>query len=251
MKLVRLAAVMACAVPAAASAQQIVLSSNNVIGASSVFAAGAGNSGSPFAPNDARVIGTYSAGNLFNSQLASPGLEQFASGEYFLTGDGDSYPTVANPYVTVDLGTAFNLATFTLFNTSNGFVNDRGTANFTIRGANSVVVDGNNGFTLAGPTVTLVNGTLAQQTSSFAPAAQSFGSLSNTAVRYIQFLPTSATARNLYRPTSYGLNELKVFAGQVNGAVPEPATWAMMIGGFGVMGYTMRRRRPIAVAGLA
>ena len=29
----------------------------------------------------------------------------------------------------------------------------------------------------------------------------------------------------------------------VSGAVPEPATWAMMIGGFGLIGGTMRRRR--------
>jgi hypothetical protein len=29
----------------------------------------------------------------------------------------------------------------------------------------------------------------------------------------------------------------------VNGAVPEPASWAMMIGGFGMVGAAMRRRR--------
>jgi hypothetical protein len=32
------------------------------------------------------------------------------------------------------------------------------------------------------------------------------------------------------------------------GAVPEPATWAMFIGGFGLVGSAMRRRRPVAVA---
>ncbi|WP_341209852.1 DUF1194 domain-containing protein [uncultured Sphingomonas sp.] len=31
---------------------------------------------------------------------------------------------------------------------------------------------------------------------------------------------------------------------EVNGAVPEPATWAMMILGFGVVGAALRRRRP-------
>ncbi|KAB7648798.1 nidogen-like domain-containing protein [Polymorphobacter fuscus] len=30
------------------------------------------------------------------------------------------------------------------------------------------------------------------------------------------------------------------------GAVPEPATWAMLIGGFGMVGGAMRRRRPLA-----
>ena len=32
-----------------------------------------------------------------------------------------------------------------------------------------------------------------------------------------------------------------------SGAVPEPATWAMMLVGFGAMGVSMRRRRPVAL----
>jgi hypothetical protein len=31
-------------------------------------------------------------------------------------------------------------------------------------------------------------------------------------------------------------------------AVPEPATWAMFIGGFGLVGGAMRRRRKLAIA---
>ncbi|PZQ65249.1 MAG: hypothetical protein DI570_02460 [Phenylobacterium zucineum] len=31
------------------------------------------------------------------------------------------------------------------------------------------------------------------------------------------------------------------------GAVPEPATWALMIGGFGMAGATLRRRRQLAI----
>jgi hypothetical protein len=31
-------------------------------------------------------------------------------------------------------------------------------------------------------------------------------------------------------------------------SVPEPATWAMFIGGFGLMGAAMRRRRPVCGA---
>ncbi|MGH6996745.1 MAG: PEPxxWA-CTERM sorting domain-containing protein, partial [Phenylobacterium sp.] len=30
--------------------------------------------------------------------------------------------------------------------------------------------------------------------------------------------------------------------------VPEPATWAMMIAGFGIVGSAVRRRRPAALA---
>ena len=33
----------------------------------------------------------------------------------------------------------------------------------------------------------------------------------------------------------------------VDGAVPEPATWAMMIAGFGVVGASLRRRRSVAL----
>jgi len=35
------------------------------------------------------------------------------------------------------------------------------------------------------------------------------------------------------------------FDAGVSGAVPEPATWALMIGGFGLAGATLRRRRTI------
>ena len=31
------------------------------------------------------------------------------------------------------------------------------------------------------------------------------------------------------------------------GAVPEPATWAMMIAGFGAMGFALRRRPKVSV----
>ena len=34
--------------------------------------------------------------------------------------------------------------------------------------------------------------------------------------------------------------------GVVGGGVPEPATWAMMITGFGLIGMAMRRRRVLA-----
>ena len=33
--------------------------------------------------------------------------------------------------------------------------------------------------------------------------------------------------------------------GQISAAVPEPASWAMMIGGFGLVGAAMRRRLPV------
>ena len=164
MKIKHLALVIAAGLsPVAASAQQIVLSAKNVVGASSVYFQGAGNQGDAFAPNGSRVTGTFGAGNLFNSQLTDPPQEGFFSGDYFLSGDGQSYPTVSNPYVTVDLGKIFSLSSFSLFNTSNGASNDRGTGSFSILGSNSLVADGANGYTLGGAITTLVSGTLAPQ----------------------------------------------------------------------------------------
>jgi hypothetical protein len=37
-----------------------------------------------------------------------------------------------------------------------------------------------------------------------------------------------------------------VLTASTAGAVPEPATWAMMIGGMGVVGGAMRRRRSVS-----
>jgi hypothetical protein len=39
------------------------------------------------------------------------------------------------------------------------------------------------------------------------------------------------------------LDDVSVTGGLVPGGVPEPASWAMMVGGFGLMGAAMRRRR--------
>ena len=48
---------------------------------------------------------------------------------------------------------------------------------------------------------------------------------------------------------SYGPNRLGRVTLEGAGAVPEPASWAMMVGGFGLLGATLRRRKAvIAVA---
>ena len=43
-------------------------------------------------------------------------------------------------------------------------------------------------------------------------------------------------------PLQLRVNELKLASGNAAGAVPEPASWAMMIAGFGLVGAVMRRR---------
>jgi hypothetical protein len=55
-------------------------------------------------------------------------------------------------------------------------------------------------------------------------------------------------ARTLVTNTGFSMDGI-VVVGAAPGAVPEPATWAMMIGGFGMMGASMRyRRRKVAVS---
>jgi hypothetical protein len=54
-------------------------------------------------------------------------------------------------------------------------------------------------------------------------------------------------------PDGYGLIPTTIYAFKISGPdavglVPEPATWAMMIGGFGLAGAAMRRRRMVATA---
>jgi hypothetical protein len=46
-------------------------------------------------------------------------------------------------------------------------------------------------------------------------------------------------------PTALRVDGLSGQAALANGAVPEPATWAMMLLGFGAIGFTMRRRRAV------
>lgn len=54
-------------------------------------------------------------------------------------------------------------------------------------------------------------------------------------------------ARAGYAGYDSKLDAFKLSSVTVN-AVPEPATWAMMISGFGVIGYSMRRRRRVTVS---
>ena len=76
-----------------------------------------------------------------------------------------------------------------------------------------------------------------------------FTATNSAAFGYTNF-STTATALGVstdlafnfrHDPTFFALDNVSVTA--VNGAVPEPATWAMMLIGFGAMGVSMRRRR--------
>lgn len=50
------------------------------------------------------------------------------------------------------------------------------------------------------------------------------------------------------RDSHWAFDVLNASSATQSGAVPEPATWAMMIAGFGLMGASLRRRRVAAAA---
>jgi hypothetical protein len=62
------------------------------------------------------------------------------------------------------------------------------------------------------------------------------------------FIPSTGTA-NGYSELSYSVSSDEAHIFSTNkvsltaAAVPEPATWAMMLFGFGGIGYSMRRKR--------
>ena len=60
----------------------------------------------------------------------------------------------------------------------------------------------------------------------------------------------TGTLKLLYWDTNFGDNteHVAVNIATRGGAVPEPASWAMMIAGFGLSGYLLRRRRALTAA---
>ena len=60
---------------------------------------------------------------------------------------------------------------------------------------------------------------------------------------------TYVLASTYYIDITNGQESHRIVGEAVTGGVPEPATWALMIGGFGLAGVTLRRRR--AASGVA
>ena len=165
--------------------------------------------------------------------------EPAQDGSYWLNSDNGP----ANAYIVIDLGAAFHLGSFDLFNTHNATYNDRGTGAFTIEASNSIAPGAGVGSDLSGTIVTLVTGTLLAANISNDPlVAQTFLSSDPGSYRYIRFSPHSVAASGTpcCGTNVYGLNELRAFDAPLS-TIPEPATLAFLGSGLAVLGLLRKR----------
>jgi len=123
---------------------------------------------------------------------------------------------------------------------------------FTLAGA--AILRINDGYG-AGDSYSLFDGATLLATTSFAPGEGDIDGFDGNAWTDVNFSRLSY----LFGPGSYSLTitgdgaaglpaGFGVRLDSVGSAVPEPATWAMMIGGFGAVGAVARRRRPTLVS---
>lgn len=198
-----LAAVAVASVSIAAGAAQIVLTPTDVIASSGSYA-------------DPQ----FAASNILDDQTGV--ITEPTQANYWLNPDNGP----ANAFITIDLHGRYSHLSFELYNTHNGGYQDRGTGN----------------FTLTSGATTLVSGTLAPEHAGAQPlTAQSFTATDTGKFRYITFNPTSVAVGGspCCGANNYGLNEIRVFGTAV---LPEPASWALMVTGFGLVGVATRRR---------
>jgi hypothetical protein len=205
-----------------AFASQISLSPSNVIGFFGQYSA------------------LFPASSILNHQTGTIN-EPAQDGSYWLNSDNGP----ANAYIVIDLGAAFHLGSFNLFNTHNATFNDRGTGAFSIEASNSIGPGIGTGSDLSGSIVTLVSGTLLSANISSDPlVAQTFLSSDPGSYRYIRFSPHSVAASGTpcCGTNVYGLNELRAFDVPATG-IPEPATVAFLGIGSGLLVLGLLRKR--------
>ena len=158
------------------------------------------------------LSGDFTAGAILDQQTGAITEEVYGLNHWLNSDNGP-----ADAWITIDLGGQYKLGSFDLFNASNGSYGDRGTGSFTLLASNTVAQDGNNGMNLAGTIITVASGQLAAAAPSVERVAQRFASTNEAPVRYLQLRPQSVAAVSPIGPSSYGLNELRVFGA----AVPE------------------------------
>lgn len=188
--------------------------------------------------------GQFTAPSIFNQQTGIIN-EPAQDGSYWLNSDNGP----VNAYIVIDLGAAFHLVSFDLFNTHNANYGDRGTGDFSIEASNSIGagVSGSVGADLSGSIVTLLSGTLTAADPNGDPLlAQPFLSSDAGSYRYIRFSPHTVASFNASccGANNYGLNEMRVFDGPVTeSAAPEPASVVLFGLGLSLVAVARHRKR--------
>ena len=171
------------------------------------------------------LFGQYKPENLINGSGLTGGLHDGDYASMWMTDLGVDAATL-----TFDLGEVFNLSNIQVWNYNFGreeFAStlDRASKAFTL----SISLDGLN-YTQ------VLSGEFARGTG--APLAAETFAFSGVG-RYVQLSLNGNHAQypEYYGYAPVGLSEVRF------GAVPEPATWALLIAGFGATGVALRRRR--------
>lgn len=170
----------------------------------------------------------YTAGVTdFDSYIASdPTHDYVFSGNEWFSNEGTS-----SAQVTYDLGSVFGIDTLALWNEDTSGI---GLLEL------SYSVDGLNflGLGSYNPANNPVNADYSAQLFSFAPVN----------AQYVRFGMSGCPQPDGTNFQACAIGEVAFRTAEVNAAVPEPGTWAMMLLGFGAMGWSFKRRRKLALA---
>lgn len=157
----------------------------------------------------------------FNSYIATNPLHSFvfSGNEWFSNSGFDS------SIVTFDLGSIFTLDALALWNEDAS-----GIGTLSLLGSSDGTLF--NALGVFSPTNNELNSDYGPQVFTFAPSA----------LRFVQFNMTNCPQPGLGSFDGCAIGEVAFRTAAVNGAVPEPTTWALMLLGFGAVGFGMRRR---------
>ena len=200
--------------------------------------------------------GTTGATGLYMDQLSSlttsDGTATTAELQAYIGKPDDVHTGLANAWIQFDLGD------YRLINGAGADFNvyevDGGSVEFTLVDI-LVSLDGTNWYNVDADTVTFTDlaGDEAHGNPNFRRSYDVTNALAALGVSELRYLRLDGTSGGAaiggdagFDPDAVGY--INFTSPEVSGPVPEPASWAMMIGGLGIVGAAMRRRARVAFA---